>query len=541
VYRPEICAYCDAETFCEADGYSYPECRACRVERFFECVLFAPKNLRLLDWQRRTLRKLFGAVDDFGLRQYRQAYISVAKKNGKSFLVGGLPIYHMVCEVEEERQEAYGAAAAKDQAGIVFRSAAHLVRGNTALTDLLKVNESTKRIVRRDGGGFYAVISADGDVQDGIEPSLGMMDELHRWKGDKAETLYDVITKGTISRREPLVVEITTAGEIDNSPICWREHEYAQQILSGSLRSDRFYAEIWSANQKRLEKEPDYWKSRQARVEANPSHEDNGGFLKDERIVDELHKAEAVPEKKPDYLRYHLNSWVQQAESAIELSDWDLGDVPLRPLIEKPCYAGIDLSSTTDITAVAFLFPDEDGTYDLKVHFWMPEGQISKREEHDRVPYSRWITEGYITATPGNAIDYRSVKQTIKTAAELYDLREIAFDPWHSRQISLDLIDEGYTCIEIRQGYATLSEPTKKTLKLIVDGKVRHGGNPVMRWMAGSVSTKSDGKDNIMFAKPDRRRSSKRIDGFAAWVNAQAREIVGEETTVSYTGLRSVG
>lgn len=526
MYRPETCAYCETDAFCERDGYGYPECRACRVERFFECVLYAPKNLRLLPWQRKVLRDLFGTVDDLGIRQFRQAYISVAKKNGKSFLVGGLPIYHMVCE-SETRQEAYGAAAAKDQAGIVFRSAAHLVRGNTALTDLLKVNESTKRIIRRDGGGFYAVISADGDLQDGIEPSLAMLDELHRWKGDKAETLYDVITKGTISRNESLVVEITTAGEIDNSPICWREHEYAQQILNGSLKSDRFYAAIWSANEKKLQADKTYWTTRQARVEANPSHEDLGGFLCDERIVEELDKARAIPEKQPDYLRYHLNVWVQQAESCIDLADWDRGSAPLKTLIEKPCIAGIDLSSTTDLTAAAFLFPpdDDSGIYDLKAHFWMPEELVGKREARDRVPYSRWIRYGWITATPGNAIDYRSVRATLKTAAELYELREICFDPWNSRQISLDLIDDGHACIEIRQGYQSLSEPTKKFLELIADGKIRHGGNPVLRWMAGCASTKTDGKDNIMFVKPDRRKSGKRIDGLAATVNALSRAI----------------
>ena len=244
-------------------------------------MLYPPLGYQLLGWQKKVLRDIFGNVSsETGKRKDRSAYISVAKKNGKSFLIGGLPIYHLLME-DEQNPEAYGAAAAKDQAGLVFKAAAQLVMANRYLLERLKVLPSTKRILRRDGGGFYAVLSADGDVQDGIEPSLAIRDEVHRWKTARAETLRDVIVKGQISRDEPLDIAITTAGAEYESPMWWREYQHAKQVLDGSIQSETFYAAVWEADVKRIESDPEYWKSREARVAANPSHEDLGGFLKD--------------------------------------------------------------------------------------------------------------------------------------------------------------------------------------------------------------------------------------------------------------------
>lgn len=526
--RFDVCDYCQSPTWVYIRHDGRPQCKACKVERFFENVLYKPIGFALLPWQRKILRDIYGTVADDGLRRYRRAYISVAKKNGKSFLVGGLPLYHLLME-NELKPEAYGAAAAKDQAGIVFRAASELVRRNPMLTSRLRVLDSTKRIIRKDGGGFYAVLSADGDIQDGIEPSLAILDELHRWKAAKANTLYDVITKGTISRKEPLVVQITTAGEINDSPICWREHEYAQQVLAGSLRSDRFYPAIWSADPQRVAKEPEYWRSREARVQANPSHEDNGGFLKDEAIVEELDKAIAVPATQGAYLRYHLNIWAHAEERFIPAGAWAKCSAPLRSLVERPCYVGVDLSSTTDLTATVFLFPNDDGTYDVKPHFFMASECVAERERQDRVPYSTWARQGYLTLCEGWAIDRRKVAECIKAGGEMYDLREVCYDPWHGTELAMDLVDSGAVCVKIPQNYAQLSEPTKKLAELCAQGKIRHGDNPILNWNADCATVKPDRKDNIMLTKPDRQRSSKRIDGMAALVNALSRAMTAVE------------
>lgn len=524
--RLEICAYCQTPTFCEIRANGKPQCKACKVERFFDEILYRPIGFRLLPWQRRVLRDIYGTVDEQGIRRYNRSYISVAKKNGKSFLVGGLPIYHLLME-NEMNASAYGAAAAKDQAGLVFRAATELIRRNPMLSSRLKVLETVKRITRRDGGGLYAVLSADGDIQDGIEPSLAIMDELHRWRAAKAETLYDVITKGTISRKEPLVVEITTAGEKNDSPICWREHEFAQQVLEGSLKSDHFYASIYSADAERVAKDPDYWMSREARVAANPSHEDHGGFLKDEAIVGELGKAIAVPATRNAYLRYHLNIWVEAEERFIDPSAWERCNLPQRSLIGRPCYIGLDLSSTIDLTAMVCVFPDDDGTYDVTANFWMASEQVATRERRDRVEYSTWIRQGYLNPSRGWAIDEEDVRQAIKAAASLYDVRMICYDPRFATSLVNKLINEdGFTCVKVPQGFQTLTNPTKTLQSLILDGKIRHGGHPVLSWNFACATAISDKREGVMLAKPDRMRSGKRIDGSAAFVNALSQAAI---------------
>lgn len=563
-YRPAECAYCPALTWCEIRANGKPQCRACKVERFFERVLYPPLNLRLLKWQRDVLRDLYGTVEpETGLRVYRRALIEVPKKNGKSFLVGGLPLYHLEMESTEIRPEAYGAAAAKDQAGIVFRSAAALVKANPDLMSRFRLLESTKRIVKRDGNGTYVVLSSDGDINDGVEPSLAIVDELHRWKTAKAQALYTALTKGTISRREPLIPEITTAGAENESPIWLEEHELAVQKLRGEVESPRFYVAIWSADEKQIEADPEYWKSRAARVEANPSHEDNGGFLRDEAIKDELDKALTNPVKRAEYLRFHLNIKVASTqEHAIDMQKWREcgGDVDLRTwpslhedelrlliskwgLAEKPCWAGVDASWTTDMTGLSFVFPPEhpEGVWTVLPFAYMAEGKLmdlTRRTKRNEIP--RWAEQGFIRATPGNAVDTNEVKNRIRWAAEMFELREIAFDPWNFRNPAADLAGEGFRCAEIAQGYRLLSEPTKKLLEIYENRQLRHGNHPVLNWHASCLALQGDRKDNVQPAKPERQKSANRVDLMSSTITAMNRALVAEESTIEYTGVWSV-
>lgn len=558
-YKPETCAYCASDTWCETRANGKPQCRACKVERFFENVLYPPLNLRLLAWQRKVIRDLYGTVElATGLRQYRRAFISVAKKNGKSFLVGGLPIYHLLME-NERTPKAFGAAAAKDQAGLVFDAAKQLVGANPELKNRLRIVDSTKHIIRRDGGGFYRVLSADGDIQDGIEPSLALIDELHRWKTAKALTLYDVITKGTISRSEPLIVEITTAGEKHESPIWTKERQFARHVMDGSLKSDRFYPAIWEADEKRIASEPEYWKSRESRLAANPSHEDFGGFLRDEAIVEELDKALADPSDRPKYLRYHLNVGVDSDEErAIDMFRWveGQGDVDLREwpeydvellirkwgLIEKPCFVGVDASWTTDLTAISVVFPPEgaDKIWKLLLFFWMPSELVAERQRKDRVNYGSWVHAKFIEATPGSSVDQDYLRRRLRWASEMFEVREILYDPWNFRESANILAKEGLEMIEVGQKYANLSEPTKKLFELYLNRQLLHGNNPVLNYNAACLSTQGDKKDNVQPSKPERGKSSKRIDGISATVTAMCRAISVVSTGPSVYESRGV-
>lgn len=546
-YRAATCAYCNADTWCEIRANGKPQCRACKIERFYSEILYPPLGYGLIDWQRKVLRDLYGTISpEDGRRRYRTAYISVAKKNGKSFLIGGLPLYHLLME-NETNPEAYGAAASKDQAGLVFKAAAQLVKANPDLQARLRVLPSTKRVLRRDGGGFYAVLSADGDMQDGIEPSLSIRDEVHRWKTARAQTLYDVMTKGQISRYEPLDLAITTAGAEYESPLWWGEYQHAKQVLAGSLVSDKFYAAIWEADQKRIEGEPEYWKSREARVAANPSHEDMGGFLTDDALVAERDKALADPSKRSTYLRYNLNVPIKaQEDPIIDMGKWQAcgGGEDLRvwpeydfellirkwDLLDKPCWAGIDASWTTDLTAAVFVFPPFEGTelWTLLPFFWMPKERVPELERVCRVPYADWIRRGFVQATPGNAIDLRAVKERILWGREMFELREMPYDRMNFRTEAMQLVDEGVEAVEVQQTVLHLSHPTKFLLSGYVDGKIRHANHPVLNWMAGCLQLQYDHKDNCQPSKPERMKAAKRIDGIAAAVTALSRALVAK-------------
>jgi phage terminase large subunit-like protein len=548
-----------ADTWCEMRATGRPQCRACKIERFYSEILYPPLGYRLLGWHRKVLRDLFGTVRaENGMRVYQRAYVSTAKQNGKSFLTGGLPIYHMLME-PELNPEAYGAAAAKEQAGIVFKAAKMLVDANPDLRVKLKVLPSTKRILRRDGGGSYQVLSADGDVQDGIRPSLLIRDEMHRWKSQKAETLYDVTTKGQVSRDEPMDLAITTAGAEYESPLWFREYEFAKKVVDGSIEAQGFYPAIWEADMKRLDEDPEYWKSRAARVAANPSHEDHGGFLRDQSIVRELDKALVQPAQKSKFLRYHLNIPVSmQQDPVIDMSKWHNcgGDVDLREwpeydvdllirkwnLIDRPCWVGVDASWTTDFTAVVFGFPPFDGSakWTFLPFFWVPIERAAEIERICRVPFHDWIERGFITATPGNAIDLRSVKERIRWGRQMFELHELAFDRCNFRTEAMELLDEGIDVVEVQQSFMQLAHPTKFILSAYLDQKIRHGNHPVYNWNAACLQLQYDRKDNCQPSKPERLKSSKRIDGIAATVTMLNRGLVPDNEVITYTGVRSL-
>lgn len=526
-------------------------CRACEACIFFEKHLtltgdFAGQPFLLMPWTRQVLRDIFGTLEDDGLRQYRDVYLEVAKKNTKTTLCAGLVLF-CLSTTKTTGTEVYSAATAKDQAGIVFRAASQMVAASPQLNRRLRVIPSSKRILRRDDpSSFYAAISADGDVHDGINPLFVVRDELHRWRTRKALELNEILERGTITRHEPMVIDITTAGEVDESPLCWRRHEYSRQIAEGVIQDKRFYGRIWTADPKRILAEPNFWKTKEARVQANPSHEDNGGYLKDAVLEDFCTKAQNDPQARADFMRYHLNVWGHDDERAIDMGRWMEcdGDVDLRQhpewdielqihqwgLFGRRCFVGIDASWTTDLTALSLAFPPEqaDEPWKLLAFFWMPTERVIERERRDKVPYGEWVRRGFIEATPGNAVDQEAIKGRVRWAAEMFNLQEIGFDPWNFRESAMKMVDEGFMMIEVRQGYATLSEPTKKLLELYVDKKLVHGNNPVLNWNASCLTLQGDRKDNVQPSKPERTKSSKRIDGISAAVGAISRALVAE-------------
>lgn len=514
----------------------FSDTKADAALNFFERILkhgkgrFAGKPFDLCDWQHNVIADIFGTVEDDGRRQYQTAYIEVPKKNGKSELAAGIALYCLLAD-NEPGAEVYSAAAAKEQAALVFRVAASMVDASPLLTKYLRVIRSTKTIIKRDDPlSFYRAISADGDIQDGIEPHCVIADELHRWKVGKALDLWEILERGTIVRSQPLVFAITTAGVQDESPLCWRYHEYERQVREGIFNDRRFYGRVYGAA------ETDDWQDPETWAKANPSIETRGGFLKVAALEKMAIKAVNDPAQLTEFKRFHLNVWGQVENRWMPPDVWASCAGETRPTVERVCYAGLDLSATTDLTALTLLFPDDEGGIDVIPFFWMPKDVVRRQELKDKVPYSQWIKDGLIEATEGNVIDIRAIKKKLKWAKEVFDLKEVCFDPWHALQLSIELGEEGFECTPVRQGYQTLSEPMKKLMQMALGGMIRHGGNPVLAWNANCVSTKSDDNGNIKPVKPDRNRSSKRIDGIAALLNAESRFIANMGVGSAYAG-----
>jgi len=559
-YRREVCAYCATPTWCEIRANGKPQCRACKVARFYDEILYPPLNLKLLPWGRKALREIFGTVDPIdGRRVYSRGYLSMGKQNGKSFLFGGLPLYHIIGEIEYVQQpEAYGVASAKDQAGITFKAAALLVNANPLLRSIVKVNDSVKRILRRDGGGIYEVLSADGDVQDGKRPSLLLFDELHRFTRKKAETVRTVLIKGMISRApvvngvqtgEPLMLQATTSGDERESPLWHSEYEYARQVIADPQKDPHYYAVIYQADPKRIDEEKDYWTTREARVAGNPSHEDNGGFLADSAIEAEMKEAVARPEKKGDYIRLNLNVPVVATGTPIvdmaawcatggadDLRTWPTYDVEW--LIQKwglkgkPCYSGFDMAWTTDMAALALLFPPEDAKQKWKFLYfaWLPEERLKFIEERTRAPLADWVRRGFLTPIPGKRMQVLPVEDKIRWVAKTFQLREACFDPYGIMRSAEQLAGEGIICTAVDQTIPKLTAATKEFLDGYINGEFEHGNNPIMNWHVSCLSLKHDKNDNVAPDKPQRDIAQRRIDLVSASVTGMARAMFEKPT-----------
>src|SRR5665213_1307950 len=548
-YSPEAvnCSFCQsAISFGKVLRNGQILCRGCEVCLFFEHRLsltadFAGQPFLLMGWTREVLRDLFGTLDEEGLRMYKDIYLELPKKNTKTTLCAGLVVFCLV-SAPGTGTEVYSAATTKDQAGQVFNAAVQMVRSNKSLRERLRVIPSSKRMVRVDDpSSFYAALSADGDIHDGIQPAFVVRDELHRWRTRKAYDLNEILERGMITRKESMVIDITTAGVADESPLCWRRPEYARQIREGVFKDRRFYGRVWAADEGLLKADPAYWTSRAARVAANPSHEDNGGYLKDSVLEDLCTKAQNDPIAQADYKRYHLNVWGQKATRWMPMDVWNSCGGETRPVVERYCYAGLDLASTTDLTSLVLVFPDEtDGSFDVLPFFWMPEGNVRIRELRDHVPYSQWVKDGFIETTPGNVIDTRAIRKRIEWARELFDLRELAYDPHGAQELVNLLIDDGTVCVPCKQGYTALSAPLHQLIEIAVSGKLRHANHPVLTWNADCVEVRSDGNDLIRPVKPERATSNKRIDGIVALIEGLDRAVRNENAGISYSQVYSV-
>ena len=501
-----------------AEGSHYDKERADHAVAFIECLKhtkgkWAGKFFKLLPWQEQIIRDIFGTIKKDGNRQFRTAYIEIGKKNGKSELAAAVALYLLYADGEAS-PEVYGAAADRQQASIVFDVAKNMVEMNHALLKRSKILGAGKRIFNYQNNGFYQVLSAEVGTKHGLNVSGLILDEVHIQPNRK---LFDVLTKGSGDAREqPLYFLITTAGNDTNS-LCYEIHQKAQDILEGRKIDTTFYPVIYGADESDDWTDPKVWKK------ANPSI---GETIKIETVADACKSAMDNPGEENAFRQLRLNQWVKQAVRWMPMDKWDACRfaVDEDELEGRVCYGGLDLSSTTDLTAFALVFPpvDEDDKFVVLPYFWVPEETLDLRVKRDHVPYDVWEKKGFLETTEGNVVHYDYIEKYIERLGERFYIREIAYDRWGATQLSQDLEGMGFTVVPFGQGFASMSPPTKELMRLVLEQKIAHGGHPVLRWNMDNIFIRTDPAGNI---KADKAKSTEKIDGAIAMIMALDRAI----------------
>lgn len=470
---------------------------------------FAGQPFDLRPWQVKIVRELFKTRKD-GLRQYRTCLFMVPRKNGKTELAAAIAIYGLMFDNEQGGQ-VYSAASDRDQASLVFHVAAQMVRNDPELESQVEIVESQKRIVHRASGSFYRAISAEAYSKHGFSASMIIYDEL---ASAPNRELYDVLTTSTGARNQPLTLCISTAG-YDRHSILYELYAHARRVKENPSIDPTFLSILYE-----MEADAD-WTDIKSFRKCNPAL---GDFRSEEELQTAIDRAKQIPAQENALRRLYGNQWTEQASRWIALSAWDACRAPVdrASLRGRRCYVGLDLSTTKDLTAAVAVFPDDDGSgFAVLPAFFVPQDNIRERSNRDRVPYVEWARLGHLTATPGNVVDYEAVRRLIQAWGQEFNIHEIAFDPYNATDLVTRLQEQdGFTCVQIRQGFLSLSAPTKSLERAVLSRSIRHDGHPVLRWNIGNIAVETDPAGNLKLSK---KVSTERIDGAAALVDAISR------------------
>jgi phage terminase large subunit-like protein len=514
----------------DADELAFDEDRADYVERFFERLLlhtkgdYARKRFELSAFQSEgIIRPLFGtmrydAERESWVRAYRIAWLELARKNGKSELLAGIALYLLIGD-GEEGAEIYGAARDRDQAAIVWEVAERMVSLSPYLSRRLRIFKQSKRIVDERTNSFYRVIAADAAGNLGFNPHGVVFDEVI---SQPNADLWDALRTATGTRRQPLMVAATTAGN-DGASFAASSHAEMERIEQDPARAPHVF--VYMRN---TPADADPWDEKNWH-HANPAL---GDFLSMSALRDEALEARNDPSKENVFRQFRLNQWVQQTTRWMPLQTWDAcgPDVWPRPdyvyakLADRKCYAGLDLSSKIDLTSACLVFPvtEPDGAEHLYAlwRFWLPESQVPKLDAHLGGKTAAWVKAGWITATPGDVIDYDTLYADLEADAKRFAIVDVSHDPWLAEPVRQELAKRNLTLYPVKQTYGGMSEPMKETMRLVRSTTLRHGRNPVARWHADSIEARADDQENIRPVKPDRNKSGRRIDGMVALIMA---------------------
>lgn len=495
-------------------------------EKAQQAIDFFPEMLRhvegalagtpfvLEEWQKCVIANLFGwvRVDNKGrlVRRFRKCLLYVPRKNGKTPLAAGICLFVLFCDGERGAQ-IYSAAADREQAALLYRHAAGMVNQEPILKNASKVFGGSGHrsiVLQNDQASSYKVISADANTKHGYNSHLCLVDELH---AQPDRELCEVLetSMASANRAQPLMIYLTTA-DFERESICNEVHDYACRVRDAEIEDIGFLPIIYEATR------DDDWTSPVVWERANPNL---GVSVSEEYMHSECAKAREVPAYENTFKRLHLNIRTEQDVRLIPMELWDdrcSGELDESTLEGQRCFTGLDLASTIDIAAAAHVFPmEEEGDHHVVWRFWVPRENVQRMEKRDKVPYQSWIDQGWITPTPGDVIDYDKIRADLNTDWEHFNIQKVGIDRWNATQLAVQLQGDGFEVEMYGQGYASMSAPTKEVLRLLTDGRLKHGDNPVARWMASNTAGEEDGAGNL---KPSKKKSTQKIDGIVALV-----------------------
>lgn len=503
----------------------FDEAKAEQAVRFFKSLRhtkgkWAGVPFNLQPEQEARIRQIYGRLNADGTRQIRTAYVSRPRKNGKSEEAAGHALKLMGAD-GEIGAEVYGAAFTREQAGIVFRVAAGMTRQQPVLRSRFKIIDSTKRIIFAKTSSFYVALPHEAAASQGYNPHGSVIDEYHVWK---RPDLRDALVKGMGTREQPLEFVITTAGNDFSSP-CYEMHHYAEQVISGAITDPTFYAEIHAAPADADWTDEGVWKA------CNPAL---GVYRNIEEMRKECERAKRIPSEESAFRQYYLNQWRQSANRWISTEAWNANAGPVVnevDMVGHGFYGFLDLSAVSDLTAWVMIFPrlEDPEWVDIIARFWCPRARLTDPLNQYRTQYEAWERAGFLTATEGNAIDYGFVKRQVIEDSTRFGLKRMNIDRlFQGAQLGMELSDElgADRVFAMGMGHMSFAAPMVEFERRLLAGKLNHGGNPVLAWMADNVTVKVDAAGN---KKPDKASGQGKNDGIVGIVGAIEAQMRGTE------------
>ncbi|WP_215456665.1 terminase large subunit [Streptomyces sp. ATCC 21386] len=459
----------------------------------------------------------FDADADMYVRIITDLYVDVPRKNGKSTLSGGLAIY-LTCADGEPGAQVIAAATTKQQAGYVFTPIRQLAERAPALKGHVKPYRG--KIIHPKSGSYFEVIASVADAQHGANLHGAVIDELHVHKDPE---MVEVIETGTGSRRQPLIVIITTADSGKPETIYNRKRTRIEQLARGVLSDPSVYGVVWA-----VPKDADPFVEESWRA-ANPGF----GISPTRSYLErKAREAQQSPADLAKFQRLHLGLRTKQVTKYLTLESWRANEaiVDEAKLKGREAYGGLDLGAVSDLNALAWLFPDDsDGSLDLVLRFWTPQDNLASLDKRTAGAATRWVKEGWLKATPGNVTDYDAIGLVVRQDLDAFDVRALGFDRWSSTSLTNDLEGERAPMVGVGQGFKTMSPALKAVKRLLLSGEravgqggrpmLRHGGNPVMTWMVDNLAVAMDAAGNV---KPDKANAAEKIDGVSALCDAMS-------------------